>query len=209
MDECDKKRIIKVAVVGAGPAGLVSLKFCASRGYSVTCFEASSSIGGTFVSKAYQGGKLVSSTTITAFSDYRWRRGSSERMDGRPASEARVKDLPWHPPVTSYVSYLESYAKFFGLTEHIKFECPVGRVKVSECADAPFGHSFALLSPGGESLGMFDAVVNATGVHHEPNVPNMAGSDTFSGNILHSKDYKTPDVFDGKRVLIVGCGETG
>ena len=207
MDERDRKGI-RVAVVGAGPAGLVSLKYCAARGYSVKCFEASASIGGTFVSKAYQGGKLVSSTTITAFSDYRWRCDSPERNASCPESEARVKDLPWHPPVTSYVEYLESYAKNFGLTEHIKFETPIGRIKASESADAPLGHSFSLFSPSGESLGTFDAVVDATGVHHEPNMPEFSGSDTFSGTILHSKDYKTPDVFDGKRVLIVGCGET-
>jgi dimethylaniline monooxygenase (N-oxide forming) len=62
----------RVLVIGAGPAGLVSLKTLREQGYDAVCFEDSTDVGGTFVNKAnYDDGKLVSSKYITPFSDFR------------------------------------------------------------------------------------------------------------------------------------------
>ena len=61
----------RIAVIGAGPSGLVAAKHLTAAGYKVTVYEKSSSIGGTFVHKAYDDGRLVSSKYLTPFSDLR------------------------------------------------------------------------------------------------------------------------------------------
>ena len=45
------------------------------------------------------------------------------------------------------------------------------------------------------------------GTLHEPHQPKLPGE--FSGTVMHSSDYKSPEVFRGKRVLMVGCGNSG
>jgi hypothetical protein len=52
-----------------------------------------------------------------------------------------------------------------------------------------------------------DGVLIASGVLHHPHWPTLPG--TFTGRVMHSAEYRTPDVFDGQRVLVVGCGNSG
>ena len=105
-----EQRPLSALVVGAGPSGLVAAKYLlasTSPQYTVTILEASTRIGGTFVSKVYDNARLVSSKYITAFSDF--------RFDEDPAV------CPNHPTVEQYVDYLERYAEDFDLTKHIRF----------------------------------------------------------------------------------------
>ena len=194
----------RVAVIGAGPSGLVACKYCIERGYDVTCFEAADGVGGTFVSKAYENGNLVSSTTITSFSDHRWVRKGAPAGRGGGVNAVREKDLPWHPPVTSYVEYLKSYAKRFGLDKVIKYGARVS--SVTKCAKSSM---FKVRVEGTGHAETYHIVLNCTGVHHVANRPEIPGADTFPGTLIHSEEYKTPrGMFAGKRVLIIGCGET-
>lgn len=52
-------------------------------------------------------------------------------------------------------------------------------------------------------------VIVATGVNRVPNVPKWEGQESFQGEISHSKVYKNPQPFLGKKVLVVGMGNTG
>lgn len=52
-------------------------------------------------------------------------------------------------------------------------------------------------------------VIVATGVNRIPNVPNWPGEDQFAGTILHSRVYKNAKPFKGKKVLVIGMGNTG
>src|SRR5699024_8639664 len=52
----------------------------------------------------------------------------------------------------------------------------------------------------------FDGVLIASGTLHKPNQPTLPG--TFNGRLIHACDYREPSLFDGKRVLIVGCGNS-
>ena len=102
----DERR--KVLVIGAGPSGLVALKTLRENGYDAVCIESSSVIGGTFASKSYDGGALVSSKYITAFSDFRWETASDN-----------------HPRSPEYLNYLNEYCKAFNLYDHIYFDVQV------------------------------------------------------------------------------------
>ena len=52
-------------------------------------------------------------------------------------------------------------------------------------------------------------LVVATGIAAEPVVPALPGLDSFEGHVLHSVDYRRPDPFTKRRVLVVGAGNSG
>lgn len=53
------------------------------------------------------------------------------------------------------------------------------------------------------------AVVSATGSYHSPIIPDIAGRDIFKGSLIHSAEYQEPSAFTGKRVAVVGEGNSG
>jgi hypothetical protein len=56
---------------------------------------------------------------------------------------------------------------------------------------------------------LFDAVAVCTGRYDTPHIPAIKGLDSYSGKYEHSKDYASPEVYDGKHVLIVGAHASG
>ncbi|KAM0271311.1 hypothetical protein ACHAPA_002918 [Fusarium lateritium] len=55
----------------------------------------------------------------------------------------------------------------------------------------------------------FDKVIMATGINSRPHIPQLEGLDQFDGEVLHSRVFKRPELFKGKRVLVVGLSNTG
>ena len=179
----------RVAVIGAGPVGLVTLKELTDAGHSVTCFEGSDTVGGTFA-HCYKSARLTSSPFVTAFSDF-------------PPPEGDHH----HYPAKVYVKYLEKYAKEFNVFGNIKFNSMVTKVSL----DDKTGKSTVIVtdySTGCSTTETFDYVAVCSGLHVKPNIPVMSGVESFKGQIVHSKDYVSPDEFKGKNVIVVGLGET-
>jgi dimethylaniline monooxygenase (N-oxide forming) len=56
---------------------------------------------------------------------------------------------------------------------------------------------------------VFDAVMICTGHHAEKNMPSFPGLSNFKGKVLHSHDYRKPEGFEGKNVLVIGIGNSG
>ena len=56
---------------------------------------------------------------------------------------------------------------------------------------------------------VFDAVMVCTGHHAEKHVPEFPGLSDFKGKVIHSHDYRNPAGFEGKRVVIIGIGNSG
>lgn len=52
-------------------------------------------------------------------------------------------------------------------------------------------------------------MVAATGENAEAVAPRMEGAEEFGGEVVHTSSYKTGEVFKGKEVLVVGCGNSG
>ena len=171
-----------VCVIGAGPSGLVAAKTLLERGYSVVVYESTDAIGGAFRHKAYEHCRLVSSKYITAFSDFRL------------ASEHE------HPSIPEYVAYLERYAAHFALNDVIQFNAAVRRVRRR-------GEAYDVQLVGESIQHRYDAVAVCSGLHNVPHIPTALRG--FSGTALHSSEYKTDAPFRGRRILIVGAGETG
>ena len=62
---------------------------------------------------------------------------------------------------------------------------------------------------GEESTETFDSVLVCTGHHADKNIPSFPGLSDFQGEVVHSHDYREPSKYAGKRVLIIGIGNSG
>jgi len=179
----------RVAVVGAGPSGLVTVKELVDEGHTPTCFERADGIGGVFrVGEVWESCRLTSSPLLTSFSDFL-----------APA------DHLMHLTVGEYVDYLDRYCEAFGLRRHIRF-----RATVEEVTRNPKGDwTVRIRDAAGTREERFDAVALCSGLHQHPYLPRLPGQDTYTGTILHGAQYRRPSQVAAKRVLVVGAGESG
>jgi cation diffusion facilitator CzcD-associated flavoprotein CzcO len=104
-----------VAIVGAGPSGLVAAKHALQAGFDVAVFEASDDLGGQWRTTAAHSGvwpgmRTNTSRAMTAFSDF-----------------AAPADHPLHPAAEQIHSYLRAYAQHFDVTDRIRLRTPVSR----------------------------------------------------------------------------------
>jgi dimethylaniline monooxygenase (N-oxide forming) len=113
-----------------------------------------------------------------------------------------------HQTLPDYVEYLNKYSAEYKITGHIKFLTSVQRVKRRE--DGRYDVTSAPVATGKAEATKeeFDAVAVCSGLHNVPHIPDFAGMDSFPGEVLHSSEYKHKSVFHGKRVLVIGAGET-
>jgi hypothetical protein len=174
-------------VIGAGASGLTVLKNFLERGVDAVCLEREDDVGGNWYfgrssSRVYQSAHLISSKRLTEYSDY-------------PMPD----DYPEYPSHVQAWEYLRSYARHFGLYSHIEFNTAVERVE-------PDGPLWRVTLANGQ-VRRYSGVVIANGHNWDPRWPEYPGE--FHGLALHSADYKTPDVLAGKRVLVVGAGNSG
>ncbi len=187
-----KSPSLRVAVIGAGPSGLVAIKELLDEDHRPVGFEKRAAKGGNFnypFGAAYSQMSLTVSQYFMAFSSF------PPPMD----EERRL----WQRE--QYRDYLERFAARFALDDHIHYETNV--VKLSRDGD-----EFCVVteSRGQRATHRFDAVAICAGAHSidRPRMPRFPGAETFSGELLHSAAYKSPDSFRGKRVVCVGFGET-
>ena len=174
-------------VIGAGPAGLAAVKSLKQADLPVKCVERNADVGGQWLygaapSAVYASTHLISSKRTTAYADF-------------PMPE----DWPAYPSHERVWEYFKSFAKHFDLCPLIRFNT---EVKTLEQRD---GSWRATLGDG--TTEDYESVIFANGHLSDPLMPKIPGE--FSGKLMHAKDYKTADIFEGKRVLVVGMGNTG
>lgn len=177
----------KYCVIGAGSSGLAVVKHFAAAGLEFDCFEREDDVGGNWYfgkpfSSVYQSTHLISSKRLTEYPDF-----------PMPAEDAQY---PHHSRV---FEYLRAYARHFGLYDRIQFNTAVERVEPAE------GHW--LVTPAGGHQRRYRGLVIANGHNWDPRLPDYPGA--FDGPVLHSSQYKTADVLRGRRVLVVGAGNSG
>jgi putative flavoprotein involved in K+ transport len=126
----------------------------------------------------------------------------------------RLSGLPGLPIPRSYgrwvarddlVRYLEQYTAHHHLDVRSGIE--VERIDRGD-GSRPGGARWELRTATGEML-LAHSVVVAVGYNRTPHLPDWPGRDTFSGLLLHAKDYRNADPYVGRDVLVVGVGNTG
>jgi hypothetical protein len=178
----------RILVIGAGPSGLATARRLREAGLDFDHVEQHTGVGGLWDidnphTPMYESAHFISSKTLSAF-------------PGHPMPD----DYPDYPSHRQLAAYLRQFADDHGLTERIELGTSV--TGVHKTADGTWQVSFE-----GQPDRTYDAVVAATGMLHTPIVPELPGD--FSGEIMHTRDYRDPEVFRGKRVLIVGGGNSG
>lgn len=180
----------KVCIIGAGSSGLVAAKVLKERGIPFDCFEKGSGIGGNWryendngLAAAYQSLVINTSKQRMAYSDF-------PMPDSYP-------DFAHHSQV---LAYFEAYSDHFGLHDHITFRTTVQEV-------CPAGENLWSVTLDSGETRFYRAVLVATGHHWHPRWPDFPGQ--FNGSVIHAHDYRLPEPYQGKRVLVVGIGNSG
>lgn len=184
-----------VCVIGAGVSGLCTMKELIELGHTVTCFEKFDREGGVFYYSPNKGG--VYDSTILTISNYHMA-FSSFPPDPGEGRRFWSKD--------EYANYLRRFAHQFSLFDSIEFNTSVETV--SQLEDGNYQVTVKRVDGRSEAF-TFDSVAVCTGNNHYPNLPTFKGQALFKGEILHSHVYKNARPFAGKKVVVVGLGETG
>jgi cation diffusion facilitator CzcD-associated flavoprotein CzcO len=111
---------------------------------------------------------------------------------------AMPKSYPLYPSREQVVSYLEGYAGHFDIK-------PIFGVEVARLG-RDGGQWYAETARGPVSA---PVAVVATGMASAPYRPSWPGSETYRGVTVHSSEYRNPAPYLGKRVLVVGFGNSG
>lgn len=175
-------RSMRIAVIGAGPVGLAVAKALLQHGTPYEQLEADDDLGGNWYHGVYETAHLISSKRTTEYPDF-------------PMPD----DYPDFPSARQMIDYLRSYADTFKLRPQIQF-----RSKVLMCLPLADGR-WELELVGGEKR-VYKGVIVCNGHHWDRRYPEYPG--TFTGEYIHSKDYKHPRQLIGKRVLVVGGGNS-
>jgi cation diffusion facilitator CzcD-associated flavoprotein CzcO len=190
-------RRLDVCVVGAGTSGLAAVHCLTRAGHEVTAFEAGSALGGMWryendngLSAAY--GSLSANT-------------SRRRMEY--SSLPMSRSAPAFPKRDDVLAYLEAFAREHDLGRRIEFNSWVERVRpAGSGVPGTDGGARWQVSVRGAAPRVFDAVVVASGHYWDAQVPQLAGG--FAGDLLHARDYRTPERFAGRRVVVVGGAQS-
>ncbi|WP_230195067.1 NAD(P)-binding domain-containing protein [Streptomyces coriariae] len=187
----------KVCVIGAGSSGIAACQVLAERGIAYDCFELGSHVGGNWRylndngrSSAYRSLHINTSRQIMEYASF-------------PMSD----EYPVYPGHAHIARYFDAFVDHFGLRPSIRFRTEVVEV-------APAGDTWAVTSrPRGTNdheTGTYDAVLVANGHHWKPRWPRpgIAGATDFEGTQIHSHDYRVPEPFAGRRVLVLGIGNS-
>jgi hypothetical protein len=180
---------VRHCIVGAGPSGLSTLRSMLSLGLNVDVFERHDSLGGIWDRRnpgtpMYESAHFISSRDLSGFTGY-----------------PMPPHYPDYPRNDQVLAYLRSFADEFGLTEHIRFSTSV----TSATWD---GSAWAVTTSDGHNR-RYRTLTCANGTQWHPFTPKFRGIESFSGEVMHSRDYSEGSQLSAKRVLVIGAGNSG
>jgi hypothetical protein len=183
-------------VVGAGGLGLAAIKNLLAAGFDVTGYDLADEVGGNWyidgpTSRVYQSTHTISTKPFTQYPDF-------------PMPD----EWPDYPHHSQMGEYLRRYADHFGLRRRVRLQTEVVGIEAVDPDDPGTAWDVTARGPDGSSTTeRVDVVVVANGHNWQPKMPDIPGQ--FDGQVMHSAQYKSADVLRGRRVLVVGAGNTG
>jgi cation diffusion facilitator CzcD-associated flavoprotein CzcO len=184
---------LRACIIGAGSSGIAAAKALHERGVPFDCFEKSDRVGGNWVfgnkngmSAAYRDLFINTSRPRMEYADF-----------PMPTS---YPDFPHHSQIAAY---FDDYVEHFGFREKITFETGVEHARRSEAG------LWSLQLDTGETR-HYEALIVANGHHWNPRWPEPAfpGSDSFAGVQMHAHSYIDNSIFEGRRVVVLGMGNS-
>ena len=192
----------RVCIIGAGSSGIAAAQVLHARGIDFDCFELGSEVGGNW---RYQNDNGMSSA-------YKSLHINTSRQLMEYRTFPMPEDLPDYPSHWQIAEYFDSYVDHFGFRDKIAFRTEVVKVQPA----GPHRYAVTLRSrnehgePSEPEVRHYEHVIVANGHHWDPRwpEPSFPGSEAFPGEQIHAHYYKTPDIFEGKRVLVLGIGNS-
>lgn len=182
-----------VCIIGGGSSGITAAKILHQRGVPFDCFEKGSGIGGLWrynndseSSSAYRTLHINTSRDTMAYSDF-----------------PMPQEYPPFPHHSLILKYFESYVDHFGFRDKLTFNTGVEHVRPLPQG----GYEVTVRDRDGQATTRtYSAVMVANGHHSEPRWATFPGK--FTGEVMHSHYYREPSKMAGKRVLVIGLGNS-
>lgn len=175
---------MRIAIIGAGMSGICMAIKLREAGYrDVTIYEKAERLGGTWRENTYPGLSCDVPSHLYSYS-----------FALNPDWARRF------PPGPEIQAYFEAVAARYGITELMRCGCEIVRASYESGA-------WTLETKSGERI-VADAVITATGVLHQPTMPDIEGLGTFRGELFHTARWRHDVPLAGKRVGVIGTGST-
>ncbi|XP_069000056.1 uncharacterized protein [Embiotoca jacksoni] len=205
----------RVAVVGAGAAGLCAARHILSRPGSFAppvVFELSDAVGGTWCYDERVGTSDGQPVHSSVYRDLR---------TNLPKEVMMFPDFPFDAVLSSFLPhqevqrYLTRYCQNHGVGPHVRFNTVVEKVKpvvVTTEGEEPkttWEVSSRCDLSGRQRTETFDSVFVCSGHYSDPHIPHIPGIQHFKGEVLHSHSYRRPEPFSGRSVVVLGAKASG
>ena len=185
----------RICVIGAGPSGITALKNLLDEGLNALAVDQNHEVGGNWLFSEKESHSSVFETTHI-ISSKKWSEYEDFPFDEFDPS------LPDYPSHEQLAAYFQAYARKFKLYEHIRFGVRV----LSAVRKGEDAWELTLEQNGEQGVEHFTDLVVASGHHWNPRYPEYPGE--FNGEFLHSHHFKKAEPFAGKRVLVIGGGNS-
>jgi indole-3-pyruvate monooxygenase len=170
-------------IIGAGPSGLATAACLREQGVPFVVLERADCIASLWQRRTYDRLKLHLPKQFC-------------QLPNLPFPD----DFPEYPSKKQFINYLETYANKFEINPQFN-EC-VQSAKYDETSGL-----WRVKTNEVEYICRW--LVVATGENAERVTPEIEGLSEFKGEVVHACDYKSGENFTGKKVLVVGCGNSG
>ncbi|XP_031617072.1 dimethylaniline monooxygenase [N-oxide-forming] 3-like [Contarinia nasturtii] len=196
---------LKIAVIGAGASGLASAKNALDKKYNVDIFEKSEALGGIWYYTDNIGKDKFGVDIHTPM--YKLLRTNTPYQTMEFPGLSFPNGTQSYPTHNAVWRYLDHYATKYKIKKRIKYHHLVEHVSLFE--NDKWKIIVRDVSKNKTDVSIYDAVFVCTNIFSSPRVPKFEGVEGFKGKIMHSRDYRKPETFRRKDVLIIGSGPSG
>ncbi len=179
----------KVCIIGGGPLGIGLARELSEGSIDYDLYESESDLGGVWNGDGASGRVYPSLHLI------------SPKFNTQVPDFPMPDDYPAYPNHKLMLAYIRSYARAFGVYDKAILNTSVNWIEQN-------GSGWTVETSDGARK-HYSLVAVCNGAQRTPHFPDPPYAGTFSGTVLHSMDYKSPDQVSGKRVLVIGAGNSG